>query len=285
MGVPSIGRGRNRPKTVGGLTVQPSTALAPAASLAPRTTPTEVVQATEARLYAKQQAAKAVEVFVAVLGGREGLINELLISPEITPRIQSVLTLVLDPRFADYPLAYLCDKAGLVPGEVFAAFRDAKVALANIEAMRRVANALPDIVDQFLRDAVDREQSCAVCHGTGTVTVQEGSRRTAPKAPRHAPCKDCYGRGTILVPANREAQKTVFEIIGLLRKSGLSVNQFTQLNQQTTLDLQVDASDGSAGLAQLQQAVSGILFGQPLALPVPQGEESLAPERAPEPSF
>lgn len=225
--------------------------------------------------FANPHAAPAVKTFEAVLGGRSALAEELLTSPELTPRIQRVLTLILDPRFDKYPLAYLCEKAGVLPGDLFASFRDATLAKANLLALRVAADKLPGMLAEMMRDAVDREIVCPECQGLRVTTPEPTDAQKNPTPER---CRSCFGHGVTILKADRAVQKIALELTGLLRKNGgITV-------QQTNQTLQVNdppVTTGAGGLAQLQQAVSGILFGGPLRPAAPPAVIDLSPSEDP----
>jgi hypothetical protein len=220
-----------------------STALAPASTA--HLTPHDAD-----RLFDNPFAAPAIETFEKIIGGRGDLAGELLTSPDLTPPIRKILTLILDPRFDTYPLAKLCDQAGILPGDVFRAFRDATIAKANIQALRRVAERLVTITESLLDDASDRMVICDECSGSKQQLIK-------PKKgdPTIIDCTRCNGTGTVMLRADFEKQKLALELGGLLKK-GPAV----QLNQQTNHTLNL--STGAGGIAQLQQAVSGMLFGR-----------------------
>lgn len=228
-------------------------ALAPAGS----TRSASRVADTDPRdtLFGNPLAAPAVAMFEEVLGGRPGLVAELLTSPDITPRIKSVLNLTLDPRYDHHSLAYLCAKAGVAPGEVFAAFKDAAIAKAHVHAVKLVAEQIPQIMAEMLQQATTHDATCGTCGGL-KVTFPEPTKQNAHPTP--VTCVSCDGKGTISMPGLRDVQKLALELIGLTGKNG-----GIQMIQQNNTQVNVSEGSGSiaGGLAQLQQAVSGILFG------------------------
>ena len=207
-------------------------------------------------LYASPKSFEIVNAVEESLGGREELINQLLLSPELTPNLQRLLAVVMDEQYDDKPLAWICAKAYITPGEVFAAFRDSVVALANIHAMRRVAEKLPEIATEIVTSALDHQKSCSRCRGTGQAPKLSKGKLTTDT------CPTCFGEGTILIDADPDQQQIALQLVGLLQKGGggsqISVGVNTT-NQTANITLP-EAS--SAGLAQLQQAVSGLLFSR-----------------------
>ncbi len=229
----------------------PKKAAAPA--LAPAATK-DLAPTNGDALFGHAAAAPAIATFEKVLGGRASLTADLLLSPDLTPPIRKVLTLILDPRFDTYPLAGLCHSAGLTPGDVFAAFRDATLAKANIRALRAVAERLVTITEHLLEDATDRQVICDDC--TGSTQQLYPAKGKQPE--QVGPCLRCNGTGTILLRADFEKQKIALELGGLLKKApNVQVHSRNQ-----TLNLTQHNQGGGGGIAQLQQAVSGMLFGR-----------------------
>jgi hypothetical protein len=208
-------------------------------------------------LYDEPKIATALDAFEQLLGGRDHLCAELLTSPEITPLIEKVLTLVYDPRFDKRSLGRLCHEAGIRPGEFFAAFRDATIAKANVQVMQQLAQKLPQLADNLLADAVTHTEPCPRCRGTKeALTYPRRTARNRNPDPVVAPCPDCGATGTITVKGDFERQKTVFELVGMLKKGGgISINQ-----QQLTMHKGGGEPVGEVqgGLAQLHQALSGL---------------------------
>lgn len=249
--------------------------LAPAAGLAISADP-PAHGSERQQLFERPVAESAIAVFEKLLGGKTELLQGLLSSPEITPNIRKVLTAMLDPRKADRSLSSLCADANVLPGEVFGAFRDATIAKATVQSLVEISQRLPKITINYLLNAVDHPITCPECSGSRKMLIRaagpkkkmgrpktNGAPEVVKDADQIIDCLRCCGEGTVVKPAEVGHQETVFEIMGLLKKgSGISI---TQTNQ--TLQAPQDLGGGLGGLEQLQQAVSGILFGrQPIDL-------------------
>lgn len=221
------------------------------------------------QLFERPVAASAIAVFEKLLGGKTELLQGLLSSPEITPNIRKVLSAMLDPRKADRSLSALCADANVLPGEVFGAFRDATIAKATVQSLVEISQRLPKITVDYLTNAVDHAIVCPSCSGSRKEILRGngGTKKSRKKAELEVAvpvpdklidCTRCNGEGTVVKAAEVGHQETVFEIMGLLKKgSGISI---TQTNQ--TIAPAQDLGGGLGGLEQLQQAVSGILFGR-----------------------
>ena len=118
--------------------------LRSAASLAPATDAVAADRLSDeqlARSFEQDLAKQALDKIEVALGGRGSLASELVSSPDITEGIRYILTLIFDPRYDQYSLGALCRMAGILPGEFFRAFRDAKLAKQSLVAMNTMATA------------------------------------------------------------------------------------------------------------------------------------------------
>lgn len=214
----------------------------------------------EVPLFEHEAAAPAIETFQAALGGRAHLTEELLASPDLTTPIRKVLTLILDPRFDQYPLAAICAKAQITPGEFFAAFRDATLAKATILALRTVATKLTEVVTAVITDALDHPALCPLC--TGSKKYLHVPKKGDPSI---VDCPRCNGTGHVIVAADADKQKTVLELAGLLKKGGgISIG----MQQTAVAQAAATSTSPTSGvtLAQQQQVIHDILRGTPLVL-------------------
>jgi len=233
----------------------------------PPTAPNTVAKKKTA--YEATEAEVSLAAFEKVLGGRNKLIAALITSPDLTPTIQKVLELVYDPRFGRYPLGRLCASAGILPGEFFAAVRDALQATSNMLVLDHVSTALPNLTLEMLKQAVDHDEICDLCSGTTTITVPAPRRKgQAPGEPTIESCPTCHGKGVIKVRANLEVQKLALELAGLLKKGGgLSITQQQAIVQPTKPAGNGSEAYSSDSLVKLQQATHGILFSRDLPRP------------------
>lgn len=271
-----------------GIRVTAGDGVIPAAALQlqPDLEPSPLSDADLARLFEKDLASQAITKIEDALGGRGRLTEDLITSPELTPSIRYVLTLVFDPRYDHLPLGKLCQMAGITPGEFFRAFRDAKLAKASVKAMSAIADGLVPIAQELVRDAVSHQETCPLCAGTKTILVRDRQHRLKKKAKLNGedgdaapgeknvriPCTQCLGVGQIHVRGGLEEKKLALELAGLLRKGpGIVVQQNTQHNQQNNLS--IAGEDGAGGLGALQQAVS-LIMQSPRPQPPQQSAQS-----------
>lgn len=237
-------------------------------------------------LFGHHAAQAAIDKFETAVGGRDALVGELLIAPDLNDRTKTLINLTFDPQFADKSLGYLCAKAGMTPGEVFLTFRDVLGAKATIEAMRVAAAKIVEVVSEIVNDAISHQEMCADCNGKGRGQIVRPRRGRPAKAGAAAsaptedlPCSACHGTGQILVKADRDAQKLVLELATVLKKSqGTQVNvgvQQTNHNQAAASGSGFSTGAVQSGLAQLQQAVAGIAFSPRVTTPVAPSTPSI----------
>jgi hypothetical protein len=251
---------------------KPSLSLVPAAALGRPNTELMPEHDPADSLYAQPAVEDVISTMIDGYGGREGLLTQLLVAPELPPALLTLLTFSFDPRFSEKPFGYLCAKAEISPGEVFLAFRDVLAAKATIQAMHESTKELVVMLKELVRSAITHEETCPKCQGLTQIW------KTTGKQQKQIPCPQCQAKGVITVKPDQWAQEKVLDLVGLTRKSA---TQFVNNNivQQTSVNpttVNVGGSDSpsaiSAGLPQIQQALSTILFSRdvvrPLASPI-----------------
>jgi hypothetical protein len=194
--------------------------------------------------------------FERALGGRLHLIEELASSPDLTPDLDKLLPILGDPANDTKPLALICHSVGLRPGDLFRVFKEATIARANILAIQQAADALPTIMADVLEQSVSKIETCPKCQGSGSLTLPPTDQR--PVAIPYD-CPICNGKGEVRVMADLDRQKMVFEMTGLLKKSGIAVGitNNTQINNPGA----GGNAQVSGGLESLQQAIAQTLHG------------------------
>jgi hypothetical protein len=266
---------------------KPQLSLVPAAALG-RPDPELVQQSDPAdSLYAQPAVEAIITGMIDGYGGREGLLTELLVAPELPPALLALLTFSFDPRFADQPFGYLCAKAQISPGDVFLAFRDVLAAKATIQAMHESSKELLAMLKELVRSAISHEDVCADCRGEKVIPNPKWKK---PSDDRTVPCMTCYGHGTIQVKPDKWAQEKVLDLVGLTRKSAPQFVNNNLIQQQTIQQTAVMSESESpasisGGLPQIQQALSTILFAREVVRPtaVEILEATPAPVTTPDP--
>lgn len=219
----------------------------------------------------------AVETFIDQLGGRGAVVEALEIASD-QPEVDLVLSLLADPRYANWSLRRLCQNAGLTIHEFFQAFRKASLVRAQIAATQRIADGIVPVVEDVMRRAAPYEITCAACAGTGSFTP-DPSKKVPNPSPE--PCKACRAQGKLIIEPELDRQKLALELADLVKKGGGIAIQQNQFN------LDQVAGVGSGDLEKLQQAMSGVELGGPPAAPestVPPANSPIDAEILPNPA-
>lgn len=206
------------------------------------------------------------------LGGRDVILAELLRAPKLDPAVRQLVELLYDPRFDKQPLPLLCERVGITPGDLFAAFRDATIATAHIHAVRLIASHFPNVVTALVESATNHQETCPSCKGAKTVRVlkPKKDRRVGEDKYDLEPCTNCGETGQVTVRADPDQQERILEVMGLLKK-GVG---FQLTDNSTTINATQNNLPAPTGtsLFDLQKAVGTVLHRQPLKL-VPKPED------------
>lgn len=164
-----------------------------------------------ARLYVPHSTlAKAIDAFEEELGGRRALLEMLVGLPDGDDRLGYVVGLIADPRNDAFELSALCRAGGVSLGELLQTAKEGALAAAVVKALRKVAEKLPDVVEDVMLRAAPHQVTCDVCQGTGT-------RAAKPDAPPE-PCPVCAGLGSKTVMPEFDRQKLALDLANLLPK-------------------------------------------------------------------
>lgn len=154
------------------------------------------------------KATRDLDAFERALGGREALVAELS-SADLDPRQQKLIDLVLDPLNEKVPLAQLCALAGLRPTEVLHMFREASWSKAYTDAHRRIAKRVPEVAENMAERATNHTERCGCTFGPDGEVLEADPD-----------CQHCKGKGYRFFRADAEAQVTVLEVVGLIKRGG-----------------------------------------------------------------
>lgn len=142
-----------------------------------------------------------------------------------------------DPDHMRTSLATLAEKHKLNYHMISEEYRQIK----KSEGYIRMAQHLPDIMEQTARKAKDEWADCASCGGLGKVDGKGGVKD----------CTTCAGKGLVLVAGSVDHLKLVFDTFGLTGKStGVNVN------------LDMRKIDPHESLGDLAGSLSTIIEGQ-----------------------
>lgn len=227
----------------------------PTTTLAPAVRPDLTLSPEEADL-----SSAAIDTFTIALGGRQALLDTLLVASG-SREVDQITTLLIDPRYGGWSLRRICALAGYTVADLFTAYRKALIVKAHLHATRIVSQQLVSVVDDVMRRAQPHEIPCPVCNGATTI-VPEPTKESPNPSPE--PCPTCKGVGRLLQLPDLDRQKVALELGQLLQtRGGLTL-------QQNTLVAPAPVAAAAPGaLEQLQQAVQELLYPRATATAEP----------------
>lgn len=197
------------------------------------------------------------------VGGREVVAEALAHAPPSEP-VDTLRTLLGDPKSRALEIRELCAQAKLTVPEFWALFKQGVLSKAQVRAMAAVSHGLPDVAADLMKRAVGHTIDCPKCFGTGLsdgdaaktirdTVIGTGGVPVEREAPR---CPQCDGTGRKEVVPEVKRQELALEMGGLLKRhEGVSVH-VTQQQQQGLLVAQVPSL-----FAKFQMATDKILYG------------------------
>jgi hypothetical protein len=217
-----------------------------------------------------QRLREALDRFEEALGGRDLLVEALLLAPP-DPDRDALMGLLADPQNDYRTLGTIAGDLNFSAGEVLALFRDGERAKAQILALHEVTSQAPAVARDVMRRAQNHYRLCTGCNGSGEVWDQPKNKAGDPIGDAvkvaHAYCD---GTGQILVDASLDHQKIALDLVGLLSKGGPGTVVNVDASQQMLV--------GALPFAQLQKAVQKVLDPPVLpALPAAQPIERVDP--------
>jgi hypothetical protein len=240
------------------------------ASLVPAVRPDLSLTPEEADL-----SSAAVDAFAVALGGRQALLDTLVVA-DGTSEVHQIVNLLIDPRYGGWSLRRLCATAGLTIADLFTAYKKALLVRAHLQATKVITDNLVAVVDDVMQRSRPREIVCPACAGLTTVTP-EPTRAVPNPAPQ--PCATCRATGRVIEQPDLDRQKVALELAQLLQtRGGITV-------QQNSVTLPAGGSGAPGALEQLQQAVHEVLYPRRVAdaepAPVSAVDGVVAEEAAP----
>lgn len=195
---------------------------------------------------------RAVEAFVAVLGGRHALASFLAIAAD-DAAVAPILNLLDDDTWDNRPLGLLCREVDLTVADFFRACGKARLVAAHLAAKAQVFDGLSPIVADLVTRAAPHQDVCPRCDGATTLTPKP---TTAVPSPTPVPCPRCHATGSVKVSPDLDRQKLVLELADLLQPKG-------PLVQQNTLVQAAPAPPQVAPLEILQTALRQAISSRP----------------------
>lgn len=164
-------------------------------------------------------AVKAFDSIEEAIGGRDAVVGALA-AGDLTEDQSYLFGLIADPRNDTRSLASICAKANYTLGQLLQLFKDAKLARAQIEAIVRATEGIPQVAEDTVKLAQIREESCLSCEGTGKIKTEIEADDDNEASSLETPCDSCFGKGTHTHLPSVERQKLALEIGGLYHRAG-----------------------------------------------------------------
>ena len=176
------------------------------------------------------------------VGGRDAVKAALEHAPggEDVKVLQAFLA---DPRNDLVAIHKLCDKANIALPTFWGLFRHGSFTRAQIAALAKVTQRLPDVAEDVMARALPYHIPCPSCAGG-----------VAP--PKRQRCARCHGTGQLLRQPDVDRQTLALEIGGLIKR-GAGGGVHVQVMQQQALVV----SQMPSAFAKFQQATDRILYG------------------------
>src|SRR5678815_5384007 len=190
--------------------------------------------ADPSRASAPLAARRACLEFEKAVGGRGKILEILSHSQGSGPDLDQLLGMIADPRNDEKNLATICMIAGVGFPKLLVLFRDAGVARAQLAAMRRVWDTLPEVAGDVMARSVTHLIKCGACGGSGKLTevhFTKPKKGEVPDPPQQLEimCDGCQGTGAREAQPDLERQKLALEIGGMIKRGPGAVN--VQVNQ------------------------------------------------------
>ncbi len=165
----------------------------------------------------------ACKNFEAEVGGREALIATLIHAP-LTKDQELLVGAIVDPRNDEASLARICYTFNIQFADLITLFRSAGFVKAQLQAMRKVWDAVPEVAEDVMGRAVPHYLRCNGCFGRRKVEAPELDEKGAATGKTvEVPCPACDGEGEVLVQPKLETQKVALELGGLIQPKGAPV--------------------------------------------------------------
>lgn len=177
---------------------------------------------------------RAIASFEKAVGGRESLVAAMYANPALDDSQRYLVDLLSDPERDKTPIGEICFSAGVHIGDILQLFKSGRFARAQVEAIDKIAEKLPEIARDFASRAVERKVDCSSCRGTGERVDPEGEVTS---------CEFCHSTGSVTIEPSLDRQRLAFELSGLgPRKdkgSGVNIGIFNT----STKEARVTADD------------------------------------------
>lgn len=218
-------------------------------------------------------AAKLVKQFEENTGGREDIIEKLEAVQDQLPKDQLALLELLKTANPTKSLARLMAEIKVEPTKTMDFYARGAVHLGKVQAAIIAHRNLPGIVKDLVRHAIDEEEVCQVCVGSGLVKKGSGKLKDDEK------CPQCRGKGRKWTSSDYKefATTKLLEATKVIASKGEGVTVNVQTN--------VKVAGGGSFMEKVVEASDKVLYGQDvIEAEFVQTPEPLAlvPEKVPE---
>lgn len=211
-------------------------------------------------------------------GGRQHLVQALTFAKQ-TKDVRYVLGLIADPEHSKMSLAEILRAGRILPGELVAALASGGELRSQLIARQHVAQRIPAVVSEVMKQAAEYEDDCTECMGVGKCTPDPTESRPNP-GPED--CQTCRGTGRLRYPADGKCRDLALEMAGLV-----GGNSGPQVNVSVTQTTNAAFLGGSyEGYERMQEAMDQILYGAGAVPPIAVDAEAeeIPPESEPAPA-
>lgn len=199
----------------------------------------------------KNSAAKTMRQFAFNVGGKEEVAEKLEAIREDLSKEQLVLLDLLGTP-SKRSLTRLVADAQAEPTGVLRAYARGCIELGKVGAAIEAHRNLPAIPKELYKMALDREDVCKVCGGTGTCKGKVTDRMET------IPCPNCGGEKTII----RESAHKEFAINKLLEITKLTEKGGATVNVNTAIGVKVNGGGGGDFFSRMLKTSDEILYSQ-----------------------
>lgn len=195
----------------------------------------EVIEATRTAI-APRRARVPSEAYINLenaVGGRQSLVDTLKFCPESSSAHRAIQKLLVDEALSDVNTAIsaLCFKNRVRFESLALAFKDALTAKLAVEALIRLSENSDEVFEQIAVHATDRFDQCPVCEGKRRVRRigDNGEWAQNPEGEFLTQlCYNCRGSGKLFKEHDVQDRKLYLEILGVIDRKGININNNVQ---------------------------------------------------------
>lgn len=167
------------------------------------------------------------------VGGRLALVETLKFCPESSSAHKAIQKLLVDEALNDVKIAVgaLCFKNRVRFESLALAFKDALTAKLAVEALTCLSKNSGEVFDQISVHATDRFDLCPVCVGKTRVRRIGDNGEWAKNEQGEfltQLCYNCRGSGKIYKEHDVQDRKLYLEILGVIDRKGININNNVQ---------------------------------------------------------